>query len=116
MKQGAIKETSMVIYHKHELTSLTFIDLEKAYDSVCLTNLWRFMADMDRNGTILKILTEYYTDNVACDKKIMTSDTIEIYLLSHWCLKHDFKIYRYNWNYIIARILGNHDMSQFCNP
>ena len=42
-----------------------FIDLEKAYDSVPCSNLWNSMTDTEINGTILKILKEYYTDNVA---------------------------------------------------
>ena len=44
---------------------MDLIDLEKAYDSVSHSNLWEFMVDMEINGTILKILKEYYTDYVA---------------------------------------------------
>ena len=53
--------------HNHELF-LAFIDLEKAYDSVPHSNLWKFMTDMGINGRILNILKEYYTDNVAYAK------------------------------------------------
>ena len=35
---------------------LAFIDLEITYDSVPHSNLWKFMTDMEINGTILKIL------------------------------------------------------------
>ena len=45
--------------HNHELF-MVFIDFEKAYDSVPHSNLWKFMADMEINGTILNILKEYY--------------------------------------------------------
>ena len=34
---------------------LAFIDLEKVHDSVSHSNLWKFMADMEINGTILRI-------------------------------------------------------------
>ena len=53
----------------HELV-LAFIVLEKAYDSVGLphSNQWKCMADMDINGVILRMLKEYYTDNVSYAK------------------------------------------------
>ena len=41
--------------HNHEIF-LAFIDSEKAYDSVSRSNLWKFMADMVINGSILEIL------------------------------------------------------------
>ena len=43
------------ISHNHAIF-LAFIDLEKAYDSVPHSNLWKFMVDMGINGTILRIL------------------------------------------------------------
>ena len=58
---------------------LAFIDLEKAYDSVPHSNLWKFMADIGINGTILHILKEYYTENVAYAKiGNELSDPIEV--------------------------------------
>ena len=58
---------------------LAFIDLENAYDSVPHSNLWKFMADMEINGRILKILKEFYTDNVAYSKiGNELSDPIEV--------------------------------------
>ena len=38
------------------------IDLEKAFDSVFYSNLWKGMAEI--NWTILRLLKEYYTYNV----------------------------------------------------
>ena len=58
------------ISHNHELF-LAFIDWEKVYDSVPYSNLWKSMTDMEINGTILKILKEYYSDNIAYAKLIM---------------------------------------------
>ena len=43
------------INHKDKL-SLAFVDLEKAYDSVLHSSLWKFMAVMEINGKVLKIL------------------------------------------------------------
>ena len=58
---------------------LAFIDIEKTYDSEPHSNLWKFMANMGINGTILNILKEYYTDNVAYVKiGNELSDPIEV--------------------------------------
>ena len=42
--------------HNHELF-LAFIDLEKAYDSVPHSNLWKVMADRDKWNNIKRVLT-----------------------------------------------------------
>ena len=63
--------------HNHEL--FFGFDLEKAYDFVPHSNLLKFMADMEINGTILNTLKEYYTGNVAYVKiGNDLSDTIEV--------------------------------------
>ena len=43
--------------HNHDIF-LAFIDLEKVYDSVPHSNLWKCMADMEINGTILILKTK----------------------------------------------------------
>ena len=65
------------ISNNHE-PFLAFVDLEKAYDSVAHSNLWKSMVDIEINERIVKALKDY-TDNVAYVKiGNELSDPIEV--------------------------------------
>jgi Reverse transcriptase (RNA-dependent DNA polymerase). len=77
--------------HNRELL-LVFTDLEKVYDSIPHSNLWKSMAETEINGIIPKVLKEYNTDNLHMSKLVMNYQ-IQLKLqkaLDKFALLHQF--------------------------
>ena len=62
---------------KRKKVNLAFLDIEKAYDSVCRDTLWKKMSDMGFGGQFLDSIKSLYDgDYVTCDANGVTTNPL----------------------------------------
>ena len=62
---------------KRKKVNLAFLDIEKAYDSVCRDTLWKKMSDMGFGGQFLDSIKSLYVgDYVTCDANGVTTNPL----------------------------------------